>query len=295
MKTFHMIMGLIIVLCFFQCDKNTTGPEKEFIEIHIPLNKTCVHACAWYSGSKDSLDIRGVEIFSVTFHTKDQSNDTTYYHGLVIHYAQYQNRLINVSTASNHIFPPVMTFTDTGQVVLSMDDQWVLYQYSNINETYKAFFKRNAVPDTTAPPTIFYSQLPVFPRRLKTNTDYTIYRPAGLLGDPLNLSRRFHVGEYQNWKDGFGKNEGLYTEVEHCISDMEPFIIKGIIDSHGVVISQRRDELEVTTVNQPEGTGEIMTFLSLNRRIVDYNNPDSVLNLETYADQVFNEGLVFFE
>jgi hypothetical protein len=147
--------------------------------------------------------------------------------------------------------------------------------------------------DTTYIPTEFYNQFPVFPRIMKPNTRYAVYRP-GNNEDFLPVYRYFITDDFTTWNDPYGSDSGLSFSTKHFLFVVDTLDYQGIIDEHGMIISQNYLKMVATTIEHPEGV-DTLDYYILNRRIVDYSDAEGLHKLSWYADDAMENGFSLIE
>lgn len=288
-KQFKSILLLVIFslisLVNLGCSENLIPPlDDNSINIEFPIGKKAIYAIGFCTGFDDSLITESVSIVSLQFDTVLSNNNAKEYIGNIDGYTK--SFLIE---DSNKVY---MDFY-SGKVVLSMDDKWVLFQYSESINAFNLFFKQNIIQtDTTILPTFYYNQLPVFPKKIKENSFYSAYRPSDhdLFGA---LQRDFDFKKFVEWNDEYENNIGIYFKTQHIMKFASNLNLefKGIIDDHGVVISSIDfGKLPISTIENPMGTDSINVH-QINRRLVDFTESENVRELSWYADLVREHGL----
>jgi hypothetical protein len=277
--------ALMLLLTVF-CDKRVTDRSDGFsVSVSFPLGRRAVHGVAdYFEGADSSNGLQSVVIYSLQFDSIRRSGDTLHYLGTVRSFVPG---------------PPGPPFgPDSGKITVSVDRRWVLFQNSPVLESFRAFMKRsgtgNLSADTTAPPSLEYNQFPVFPREPRPRTRYAVVRPD-LNGSFSTVERTLDFGDAASGKDAFGRWIGLSFSTLHVLPDLDVEMrFTGVMDSHGIVVSQWRDSLLVTRVDlaAPSGyTEETVAFRRMNRRLADYSDPATLHPLSWYADRVQREGL----
>lgn len=292
-KKIVILLPIILAVLFFTaCSESVTPPiENNSINIKFPIGKKAVYAVGTYSGDVDSLETMFMNIYSLQFDTVLTKGNGLEYIGRV----EYSGRSLMDSITSISDLGPT-----SGKIVVSVDDKWVLFQQSEVIGSGQIFMKRNSSgTDTTLIPTMLENQFPVFPKKIKPNTFYSVYRPSS--SDSLSLrpferflavQRDFDVKDYTEWSDIYGNEKGLFYKTEHVLKLSQELTIDfaGIIDDKGVVVSNYTLKTVIRTVENPLG-GDSITTHTINRRIVDFTDPENVKELSWYADYVIENGL----
>ncbi len=150
--------------------------------------------------------------------------------------------------------------------------------------------------DTTDYPNWLYGQFPVYPSKLAPNTSYSVVTPGN--GDEfVEIQRNFEVMDFLEWEDIYSSDKGLHYSTEYIINleDGFNFNFSGIIDEKGIVLSKTViDDFVIRTMNNLEG-GDTTSLHLINRRIVDFTNPDYTHDLSWYAEYVKENGLLFLD
>lgn len=288
MRQLTIISLLFIITNLFNigCSESLTPPiNDESINIEFPIGKKAVYAIANCIGDIDSLELEFVQIFSLEFDSVVSKFDRVEYVGKI----ENLNKSF-LSEDSNKVYRDF----SPEKIIVSIDDKWVLFQHSENYNSSMIFMKRASIEtDTTSFPSHNLSQFPIFPKKITKNTFYSIYRP----GDDslyIGVQRNFDVKNSIDWNDIYGTDKGLYYTTEHNIKfdDDLIFNFKGIIDARGIVTSIIRfDDMVRSTINNPMG-GDTITVHQINRRIVDFTEPENIKELSWYADLVRENGLV---
>ncbi|MDA3861703.1 MAG: hypothetical protein PF445_10785 [Melioribacteraceae bacterium] len=284
------ILFILTSIFYFGCSESLTPPiDDNSINIEFPIGKKAVYAVGLYEGeSVDSLQAWGVNIFSLQFDTVLTKTDGIEYIGNIeLFYSILDS---NLGTGAE--------FNSSSSIKVSIDEKWVLFQNSNIIGSSSIFMKRNSIlSDTTLFPTFANNQFPVFPKKIIPNTFYSVYRPIAVDSTFLAAQRDFVVKDFAEWNDFYGSNSGLYYTTEHVLkfeNEME-FDFKGIIDERGVVISVfTLENFVLSTVQNPDGE-DTVTVHKINRRIVDFTEPENINELSWYSDYVLENGLKYLE
>ena len=268
---FQIFVLLLSIFTFYCCDSPTDSSD--LITINIPINQKSVRAIAYYNTSGTSDSLMHLHVSSFYYDSTFTRKDTTYLYGI---YERLDADSLN-------------TFL-SGRILLSLTDDWVFFQGG---ETYDAGMDlikplADVTVDTTSLPSELYSYFPIYPRTLNPHGAYSIYRPANE-GDCWGyggIYREFNVGDPVNWNDPYGFSSGIEVFVKHILLG---FTINFdlILDHHGIVNSQSE-----MMVKDSEGNTEIQTLL-INRRIVDYSDPNSVNSLAFYVNEVMEKGLTY--
>jgi hypothetical protein len=289
-KFFIFLVAVCMTLIF--CHRNPTDfYGSGSMEIDIPLNKTCIYAQTMTIEMGDSSELVSLLLFSIRFYEKWDSGDTLFYNGEIIRYVV--EGLPPVCPQIPSFIWPFAANPDTGMLLLSIGKKWVLFQNSDLSEAGTVFMKRDAVPDTTSEPVLLFNQFPIYPRKMQSNTDYSIYRPGENADDHfIPVERIFHIGKLVRWDDPYGNGEGFSFSVDHHISDFDTLRYEGIIDEHGIVVSCFTDQMLVTTTEYPEGHS-FYRITRTNRRIADYSDPETLHELPWYAELIIDQGLSF--
>ncbi|NOX66091.1 MAG: hypothetical protein GXO85_09940 [Chlorobi bacterium] len=292
-----ILLPIIIVILFFTaCSESVTSPvENNSISIKFPIGKKAVYAIGTYSGNVDSMEIMFMNIYSLQFDTVLTKGNGLEYIGKV----EYTGKSLMDSITSISDLGPT-----SGKILVSVDEKWVLFQQSEVLGSGQIFLKRDAInTDTTLTPTMLENQFPVFPKKIEPNTFYSVYRPVSADSMYLRPSPRFlavqrdlDVKDYTEWNDIYGNEKGLYYKTEHVIKIGDDLILNfvGIIDEKGVVVSNYTLKTVISTSEDPSG-GDSITTHTINRRIVDFTEPENVKDLSWYADYVIENGLEFLD
>ncbi|MCF6269062.1 MAG: hypothetical protein L3J41_05080 [Melioribacteraceae bacterium] len=275
------ILLLSASLFYIGCSETLVPPTDNSINIEFPIGKKAIYATGVYLGdSVDSLTPLGINIFSLQFNSVSPKTDGVEYIGEI----EIYNPLISGTDV----------YQDSGKIVVSVDDKWVLFQNSDILGSGMIFMKRGAViADTTLFPTSLNYQFPIFPKRITPNTQYSVYRPGSTDSKFIAVQRDFDVKNYTDWNDIYGNIRGLYYETKHIIPDINwELNITGILDSKGVVVSSFPFKTVISSAEFPDGGDSVMTH-SINRRIVDFTEPENVKDLLWYYDYVLENGLTY--
>ena len=277
---------LILLLTHVFCEKRVTDPSDGFsVSVSFPLGKRAVHGLAEYFDDANSANgLQYVVIYSLQFDSIRRSGDTLLYLGTVRSYVPGP--------------PSLSTGSDSGKIVVSVDSRWILFQNSRLGESYRAFMKTSGIlrssGDTTAPPSLDFVQFPVFPRRPKPRTRYEVIRP-GLDDTFYSVERIFDFGDPVSGTDAFGSWSGLSFSTLHVFPEFGVEMrFTGVMDSHGILVSQWLDTTMATRVDPQSPTGyseEPVAIRRMNRRLADYSDPASLKPLPWYADRVMREGL----
>lgn len=288
---------LLFVFSFIiGCSEETTPlippVDDSAIEINFPIGKKAIYARGDYLGDNpDSLTEMFLTIYSLQFDTAVTKDNATEYIGIV---ERYSSPLFTNDSLTLRIFPDRY---EKGRILVTVDEKWVLFQNSEIMDAALMFMKRNStIIDTTEFPNWLYGQLPVFPKRLAPNTMYQIVRP----GDGnmfFEFQRDFEIMDYIEWSDIYSSDKGLHYSTEYSIKFENDFTLNfsGIIDEKGIVLSRTIIDNYVTrTIDNPDGVDTTSLHL-INRRIVDFTNPEYTHELSWYADYVKENGLTFLK
>ncbi len=280
------ILLFAVSLFYIGCSETVAPVDDNSINIKFPIGKKAIYATGVYVGdSVDSLTPLGINIFALQFNSVSPKNDGVEYVGDI----EIYNPLISGTDV----------YQDSGKIVVSVDDKWVLFQNSDIIGSGMIFLKRGEeVTDTTLVPTLLNNQFPVFPPKITPNTQYSVYRPASEESDTMRFiagQRDFDVQNFAEWSDIYGSNKGLFYKTKHSIFDINLVLnFNGIIDERGVVVSSFPFKTVISSTEFPDGGDSVMTH-SINRRIVDFIEPENVKDLSWYYNYVFENGLVFVE
>ncbi len=282
-----LIVLFSLVLLVNGCNENITPPVNEdTIVINFPIGKKAVYAVGTYFENKDSLSSQYLSIYSLQFDAVQIKDNVTEYVGRVEEYNKLFNNPDSIFIGGNQ--------KGTGEITVSIDNKWVLFQHSDVIGSYQIFMKRNSTTtDTTLIPTLLASQFPTFPKTITSNTNYSIYRP-GSDSFFIPVQRDFEVHEAKTWTDIYGSSKGLYCKTEHHILSLV-INFNAIIDSNGIVTSRSTmEDMIISTFEYPNGI-DTVTSHTINRRIVDFTEPENIKDLSWYADYVSEHGLSFLE
>ncbi len=286
-----ILLPLILVVLFFTaCAESVTPPvEDNSISIKFPIGKKAVYAVGVYSGDVDSLETMFINIYSLQFDTVLTKENGLEYIGKV----EYTGRSLLDSITSLSDLGKT-----SGKIVVSIDNKWVLFQQSEVSGSAQIFMKRETnSTDTTLTPTLLENQFPVFPKKIEPNTFYSVYRPVSAdTSRFLAVQRDFNVKDYTEWNDIYGNEKGLFYSTEHILKFSQDLILNfvGIIDEKGVVVSNYTLKTVISTIENPSG-GDSLIVHTINRRIVDFTEPENVKELSWYADYVIENGLELLE
>ena len=185
---------------------------------------------------------------------------------------------------------------ESGNIVVSVDDKWVLFQHSEFISGGQIFLKRNSIlTDTTLIPTRLENQFPLFPKIVTPNTHYSVYRPGDDSLYFLGVLRDLEVKDFVEWTDFYSSDRGLYYKTNHTIPNFNFEIeFNGIIDSKGIIVSRYSIELLNTSPESPDISDTVIAH-TINRRIVDFTEPENIKELSWYADYVKENGLTYLE
>lgn len=286
------LLGLILVGCKEDSTPLIPPVDDSAIEISFPIGKKAIYARGDYLGDNpDSLTEMFLTIYSLQFDTAITKDNATEYIGSV---ERYSSPFFANDSLPGRIFPE---YYGKGRILVTVDEKWVLFQNSEIADAALIFMKRNsALSDTTDFPNWLYGQLPVFPKSIAPNTMYEIVRPGD--GDMfLEYQRDFEIMDYIEWSDIYGSDNGLHFSTEYSIKFENDLTLNfsGIIDEKGIVLSRTIIENFVTAIiDNPAGVDTTSLHL-INRRIVDFTNPEYTHELSWYADYVKENGLHFLK
>jgi hypothetical protein len=279
---------MIVVFFYLGCSDNISPEEKDYLEINFPIGEKAIYAVGSYTGHVDTLEEYFLSIYSLQFDTMQTSAIGVEYIGEIERY--------DVLHKVNHslVYNPGLNQI-SGKTTVSINDRWVLFQNSELADGFQIFMKTNIQEtDTTALPTLVYNQVPMFPNRAEIFSSYSSFRPGS---DSLfiGVERNFNFEDYIEWSDVYGTNSGLYYTTEHILKFGNDFTFdfRGILDSNGVVISRSTFESIVTTAESPEAA-DTLTVHVINRRIVEFNDPDNIKDLSWYGEYVLQNGLTLF-
>lgn len=283
---------LFLVLIFSilaACADDKTHSENS-VDISFPTGKKAVFAVCSYVDRGDSLTLVFAQIFSLQFDSTSSRNDTTYFYGDVDSYISPE--FLNGPRFKQNRIPEMAM--RTGEVVVSLDKKWVLFQYSDHPDAYQILLKNAPESDTPADtmrtPTFSFGQFPLYPSSFSIGDEFVAYRPASnSTGEYVAVSREFRFGGEVLHTDAFGNISGLLAEIDHHIFSTT-LEFNSIVDSHGFAISSYSTEQILTT--EDGAPIDTTTVRFINRRIVDFSAPGSVLSLENYAAQVIENGLI---
>ena len=287
---FISLIIIITSLLYLGCSETVTPPpEPNSIQIEFPIGKTAIYANGVYEGdSIDSLQLLGLNVFSLQFDSIITKSNGIEYIGNIGFYT--------ISHGGNDSLDNEF-YTEPVKIVVSVDDDWVLFQYSENYNSGLIFLKRNLlVSDTTIIPTFYNNQFPVFPSEIFPNRNYSVFRPKDDSIRFLGVQRNFDVRDYSKWNDIYGDAEGLYYSTEHILHINDDFTLyfRGIIDSKGVLISSYSKEMELFSAESPVPS-DTVTVHQINRRIVDFTEPENIKELSWYSDYVLENGLSILE
>jgi len=291
-KAVKLVALTLIGLLYFGCnDSLTPTTESDSIDVEFPVGKKAIYAVAVYSGDVDSLKTMFLSVYSLQFDSILTNANGTEYIGRIEHYDSIHFDYDGIS------YDPSV-FYESGNIVVTVNDKWVLFQQSEVRSVFQIFMKSNSIEsDTTELPTEFFNQLPMFPNRLEKNSSYSIFRPGEELSPGaeslfIGVQRNFEVEDYVDWNDIYGSNRGLYYTSEHKLEVGRDFTFdyRGIIDSEGVVVSTSTKESVITTLDNPDGI-DTLSVHTVNRRIVDFGLPETMNELSWYAKNVSENGL----
>jgi len=280
----------LIILLFVGCNEDSTAlippVDDSAIEINFPIGKTAVYAVGTYFENEDSLSGQYLSIYSLQFDEMGIKNNVAEYSGKIEEHSRLFNNPDSIFIGGSG--------TDIGTINVTIDNKWVLFQHSSVMGSYQIFMKRiSTTTDSTLIPTFYANQLPMFPKILTSNTTYSVYRPGtdSLFGP---VQRDFEVHQEKTWTDIYGSSKGLYCETDHLVFS---FLLNfnAIFDSHGIVTSRLTvEDSIIRTVEYPDGV-DTVTYHLINRRIVDFTEPENVKELSWYADYVSENGLALLE
>jgi len=276
----------LILLLYFGCNDTLTPPiESDYVDVEFPVGKKAIYAVAVYTGDVDSLKKMSLAIYSLQFDKVLTKANGVEYIGRIEHYDSIHFDYDGIS-----IDPSV--FYESGEIIATVNDKWVLFQRSDVKSVFQIFMKRNSIKiDTTELPTEILTQLPMFPNRIEKNSSYSIFRPSAD-SSFIGVQRNFDVEDYVDWNDNYGNGRGLYYTTEHILKFYGDYTInfRGIIDSRGVIISTTAMKRDISTIENPQAVDTI-TVYTVNRRIVDFGLPETMQELSWYAKNVSENGL----
>ncbi len=227
-------------LCFFGCSDDPTSPENEnSIEVNFPINKKAVYAIGEYRQEPtDSTYIFFLlNIYSLEIKEVSETPNGREYIGEVIQYCMLKDN------SGEFIHDPVQC-TDEGDFFISEFDDWILFQFTDLRGSEQILLKSNPEKvDTMLLPSRNKAQLPVLPRTIQPNSNYSSYRPAN--PDSFGaVQRDFAVGDYMDWNDTYGSERGLYCKTNHIlVIDTPPLVsFSSIIDKRGIITSSMSGE-----------------------------------------------------
>lgn len=279
------ILCVITVSALFSCSDddivNSSGETET--TINFSVGQKAVYAIARYTTNNDSTWMDLLEIFSIEFDSSYIANDTTYFEGDVEYF-------VPESFAEQYGFEGPILAAD--RIKVSSDDNWILYQSGSNLGSYRIFLKQNATNNDTIltqTPSEFFQRAPVFPRVIKSNTEYSILRP-GNNDNFLPLYREFKFKNIIELNDEFGSSSGVEFEVKHFVASLSFSLdFSGVIDESGILISKNITEVYITSPENPDGSNKVL-ITEINRRITDYTDPAQVNPLPIYADMVLEKG-----
>lgn len=289
-KNIMSVILILIALVYVACSESIAPQLNDnSINIEFPIGKKAVYAVGVYSGDVDSLETMFINIYSLQFDTVLTKENGVEYIGKV----EYTGKSLMDSITSISDLDKT-----SGKIVVSVDNKWVLFQQSEVSGSAQIFMKMNINDtDTTLIPTLAENQFPIFPKNIKPNTFYSVYRPISAdTSRFLAVQRDFDVKDYTEWNDIYGNEKGLFYSTEHILKFSQDLILNfvGIIDEKGVVVSNFTLKSVISTIENPSG-GDSLTTHTINRRIVDFTEPENVKELSWYADYVIENGLELLE
>jgi hypothetical protein len=276
-------LSLILTNCY---EELIPPPNVEAITIEYPLGKKAIYAVGYYNGNTDSLITEFITIYSLQFNTHTITNNIHEYKGII---ESYGKPYFDIDSSQ------ILVDKLSGEVVLTVDSKWMLFQYGGFIGAGENFMKIEFTEsDTTLVPTEEYNQFPLFPKEIIPNKAYSVYRPAD---DSLflDVQRNLEFFDYNEWNDIYGNDRGVYYTTEHIIKDFGFTIdFRGLVDSQGLITSSSSFDLIVSSVTNPDVMDTVVSH-RINRRIVNFTDPENVNELSWYADYVYENGLIYLE
>jgi len=283
------ILFVIISTFYFGCsDSGTTPKEDNSINIEFPIGKKAVYAIGLYEGdSVDSLKPLGVNIYTLQFDSINTKSDGLEYVGNVELFYFIPDTSFRTGVKLNF----------AGIIKVSVDDKWVLFQYSDVPSSLNIFMKqKSTLTDTLIHPELYFYQFPAFPKIMRENTIYSAFSPR----DDIyinGLQRDFDVKNCVDWKDIYGHNRGLYYTTDQILKCENDIIlnIRGIVDKFGVVTSIIDfEDIMLSRRDNPEQI-DTLSIYQISRRIVEFTEPENVKDLSWYSNYVLENGLKHLE
>lgn len=291
-KTFVLLIIFLMVGCIEENTPLIPPVDESTIEINFPIGKKAIYAVGSYLGNSDSLESYFLTIYSLQFNKISINDNSTEYVGIV---ERYNAPSIVSDSLPGATYPE---YYDEGKLLLSLDDKWVLFQNSEIIDAPMMFMKRSSLEsDTTNIPNWLYSQFPIYPRYLTPNTAYSVIRPSDGV-DFLEIQREFEIMNYLEWDDIYGSDRGLHFSTEYILKFEDDYTLNysGIIDETGIVVSTTTiDDFIIGGTIISNGVADTTSLHIINRRIVDFTNPDYTHELSWYAEYVKENGLLFLD
>ncbi len=269
---------LIVVFVLTKCTDNPTASTFS-TSIKFPLYKKAIYAIGHYSVRNDADSLLNLRVSSFYFDSTYISKDTTYLVGT------YET-----------LDPFSYDSPQSGRLLISLTNDWVFYQSSEIVDAGIDFLKPQIEMnvDTTALPTEKYGHFPIYPRNLIPNITKSIYRPANE-GDAWGYSqvfREFHIKETKVWEDQYGSDFGYEVRVKHILFGFET-IFDLVIDRHGIINSQ--SSTKYFDISEDGTSVDSTSVYWINRRIADYQDPGLLNTLLDYTNEVKVKGLKYIK
>jgi hypothetical protein len=241
-----------------------------YIEIDFPLNSSSIYASVMVREHSTSLELLNITMYSLEFLKKEVHNGKTDY------------------TARITEYPVPQVGQREGNLLVTIDDKWVLYQYSNLNNASNMFLK--GMTDTTELPTGTRNQFPSYPCKIYPNTLYSVFRPpdAGQGGEFVGVYRQFSVLNYESWLTRYDTFTGLHIKGSHDLFNWRADF-EMLVDDKGIVISQLSFGETVLVDESGKELGTVKDYV-INERFVDFSNPADLDPLSTYADKYMEQG-----
>jgi len=268
----------LFMLFVIQCSDNPADPP-ESISIDLPIKMKSVYAIANYTADRDADSLEYLRISSFYFDSAYTSFDTTFLIGTY-----------------EYLEPELNGIPASGDILLSVTNDWVFFQYSEIIGAGADLMKliTGIKVDTTRLPTEKHGYFSIYPRTLIRDQAYAVYRPAneGFDWGYTDVYREFIVKGPAIWEDLYSTDSGFEVAVKHVLLGFTMYFDL-IIDQHGIVNSQNT-AMEYRTDENGVLIDSVLTY-RINRRIVDYTAPSSVNHLSYYYTEVSTKGLKYIE
>jgi hypothetical protein len=273
----NIFIALCLGIFLYACRGSSNPlPVEDYIEINFPLNEETVYASSFVIQSGDSIFLNGLHIFLLKFTNKTETEEGIKYTGLVTSYSPL--------APSKDVSSKVTT--TQGEIFVTIKDNWVLYQYSDIYEVFNMFLK--TATDTMDLPTQFENQFPSFPKKIVPFTQYGAFRPenSGLDRGYTGVYREFISSDFRSWSTAYSNYRGISITGIHQLMNIN-IEMDMIIDEKGIVISQLFFGESYITNEQGVPLDTVSTYL-INQRLVDYTGSDIISPLSYYADQLLS-------